>query len=48
MSHLRYVAIDETDRMVESGHFEELESILQKVKGARVEKRQVRAYSNPP
>lgn len=28
MSNLRFVAIDETDRMIEKGHFEELEKIL--------------------
>ncbi|CAF3496637.1 unnamed protein product [Rotaria sp. Silwood1] len=28
MSNLRFLAIDETDRMIEKGHFEELEKIL--------------------
>ena len=32
MSHLRFLAVDETDRMVEKGHFEELEKILKMLK----------------
>ena len=28
MTHLRFLAVDETDRMVEKGHFDELEKIL--------------------
>jgi len=28
MSNLRFLAVDETDRMIEKGHFEELEKIL--------------------
>jgi len=27
-SNLRFLAIDETDRMIEKGHFEELEKLL--------------------
>jgi superfamily II DNA/RNA helicase len=32
MSNLRFLAIDETDRMIEKGHFEELEKILKLIK----------------
>jgi ATP-dependent RNA helicase DDX24/MAK5 len=28
MTNLRFLAVDETDRMIEKGHFEELEKIL--------------------
>jgi len=31
-SNLRFLAIDETDRMIEKGHFEELEKILSLIK----------------
>lgn len=29
--NIRYLAIDETDRMLEKGHFEELQRILEKI-----------------
>ncbi len=32
MSNLRFLTIDETDRMIEKGHFEELEKILNLIK----------------
>jgi superfamily II DNA/RNA helicase len=35
LSHLRYLILDEADKMVESGRFQELESILQAVYSAR-------------
>ena len=31
MSSVKYLAIDETDRMVEKGHFEELQKLLEKM-----------------
>jgi len=34
LGDLRYLAIDETDRMVEKGHFEELEKILEMIKSS--------------
>ena len=37
----RYLAIDETDRMVEKGHFEELEHLMEMI-NANEEKRKLR------
>ena len=34
----RYLAIDETDRMVEQGHFEELTQLLELINSNEVEK----------
>ena len=31
-THLHYVVVDETDRMVEKGHFEELQHIIDRIK----------------
>lgn len=43
----RYLAIDETDRMMEKGHFQELHNLLQKITGnpAKLEKRQTFVFS---
>ena len=35
LEHLRYLVIDEADRMVEQGHFQELSSILELIHRAR-------------
>jgi len=43
----RYLAIDETDRMMEKGHFQELHDILEKINAnpAKVAKRQTFVFS---
>jgi len=43
----RYLAIDETDRMMEKGHFQELYDILEKINAnpAKVAKRQTFVFS---
>jgi len=40
LSKIRYLAIDETDRMVEKGHFEELQKILEMVNNSENSRRQ--------
>ncbi|XP_032665529.1 ATP-dependent RNA helicase ddx24 [Odontomachus brunneus] len=44
---IRYLAIDETDRMMEKGHFQELHDILQKINGnpTKLAKRQTFVFS---
>lgn len=43
----RYLAIDETDRMLEKGHFQELHDLLEKINAnpAKLEKRQTFVFS---
>ncbi|CAF0864816.1 unnamed protein product [Rotaria sordida] len=45
MSNLRFLAIDETDRMIEKGHFEELEKILNLIKNDNNQLRQKFVFS---
>lgn len=44
---IRYLAIDETDRMLEKGHFQELHDLLEKINAnsAKVQKRQTFVFS---
>ncbi|XP_011866612.1 PREDICTED: ATP-dependent RNA helicase DDX24 [Vollenhovia emeryi] len=44
---IRYLAIDETDRMMEKGHFQELHDLLEKINAnpAKLQKRQIFVFS---
>ncbi|CAF0783729.1 unnamed protein product [Adineta steineri] len=45
MSNLRFLAVDETDRMIEKGHFEELEKILKLINNDNNQIRQKFVFS---
>ena len=45
LTKLKFVVVDETDRMIEKGHFEELDNILNVVREQAPSKRQTLLFS---